>query len=421
MTGLLVGLGFIAVTSASRREVRAARRRMAEQAALLRLATLLAKGAAPDVVMGRCADEIRGVVGTGAVLLRLDADGAATVVGHAGDQPDGVAVGNRLELDPRSPVVEVLRTRRPSRRAGSVAVPIVVGRKIWGALDVGTRSDRFQQPVEEWLESLAELIAISIVNEENWIDLAASRARLVASTHETRQRMEEELQSGPKQGLVSVVLQLRMIQDSVPDDSPQLRNRIGGAADELCAALDELRSITRQLHPPILEVGGLAAAVATLARRSTVPVDLHIEIDRRFPLPVEVATYHLVAEAITNTAKHALATRLHVSLQERDEVLAIAVRDDGVGGADPQVGSGLIGMRDLVEALGGTMEVVSPPDAGTEVLITLPGDLLRPRRVATNSTDATPPPGIRSLASNDAGTPPPTTAGRHYRRSPPAS
>jgi signal transduction histidine kinase len=376
MTGLLVGLGLTAVTSASRREVRTARRRMAEQAALLRLATLLAKGAAPEVVMGRCTDEVGGVVGAGAVLLRLDADGTAAVVGHVGDRSDGVVVGSRLELDPRSPIGEVLRTRRPSRRGGSVAVPIVVGKKIWGALDVGTRSNRFRQPVEGWLENLAELVAISIANEEKRIELVASRARLVASTHETRRRIEGELQSGPKQGLVSVVLQLRMIQESVPDDASRLRDRIGAAADELSTVLDELRSITRQLHPPILEVGGLAATVAMLARRSTVPVDLHIELDREFPLPVRVATYHLVAEAIRNTGKHALATRLQVSLQERDEGLAIAVRDDGVGGADPLVGSGLIGMRDLVEALGGTMEVVSPPDAGTEVLITLPGELV---------------------------------------------
>jgi signal transduction histidine kinase len=376
MIGLLVGLGLTAVTSSSRREVRTAVRGMAEQAALRRVATLVARGAPPEVVTGRSADEIGQVLGAGAVLLRLDADGATTVVGRAGGRSGAVAVGSRLELDPHSPTAEVLRTRRPARRDDSVAVPIVVGRTIWGALDVGTRSDRFPQRTAGWLENLAELIAICIVNEENRIELAASRARLVASTHETRWRIEEELQSGPKQGLVSVLLQLRMTQESMPDDAPRLRDTIGAVADELSAVLDELRSITRQLHPPILAVAGLAPAVTALARRSSVPVDLHIGIDRPLPSPVEVAAYYLVAEAITNTTKHALATRLQVSLQERDDGLAIAVRDDGVGGADPQAGSGLIGMRDLAEALGGTIEVISPPDAGTEVLITLPGKLV---------------------------------------------
>jgi signal transduction histidine kinase len=223
------------------------------------------------------------------------------------------------------------------------------------------------------LENVAELVAISIGNEENRIELVASRARLVASSHETRRRIEEELQSGPKQDLVSVLLRLRMIQESVPDDPDQLQVGIGAAADELSSVLDELRSITRRLHPPILEIGGLAAAVAALARRSSIPVDLRIDIDREFPSPVEATAYYLVVEAITNAAKHALATRLHVSLGERDGGLAIAVRDDGTRGAGQHVGSGLIGMRDLTDALGGTVAVTSPPGGGTEVRITLPG------------------------------------------------
>jgi signal transduction histidine kinase len=362
-----------AVTVWVRRQAWVAIRRTAEQAALCRVSTSVAGGTAPEDLVGGIADEIEQVVGAGPVLLlRLEADGAVTVVGQVGHHPDDVAVGSRLQLDPRGAMVEVLRTGRLARRDAWVVVPIVVGGHIWGALGVGPHSDRFPDGAERWLESLAELVAIAIRTRETPNELAASRARLVAASDEMRRRIEDELHSGPKQRLASVALQLRMIQDSGPDQAAELRDSIGDAADELSTVLDELRAITRQLHPAVLDEGGLRPAVTMLARRASVPIDLDIEIDGRFPAAVEVAAYQIVDEAIMLTAGNPLATRARVSLQARDGAVAISVRDDGVGGAGPLVDPALIGLRDLVEALGGTIEVVSPPNAGTSVLITLP-------------------------------------------------
>jgi signal transduction histidine kinase len=225
------------------------------------------------------------------------------------------------------------------------------------------------------MKGLAELVGVAITNAENRREITASRKRLVAATDETRRRIEQDLHDGPKQGLVSVVLELRMIEDRMPDGAAELRDRIGAAADELSTVLDELRSITRQLHPAILAEGGLESAVTMLARRSSIPVDLDIGIDGRLPAPVEVAAYRVVDEAIRNSANNALATRACAALEVRGGILVISVHDNGVGGADPHIGPALVGWRDLVEALGGTIEVAGPPDAGTSVQVMIPVQL----------------------------------------------
>jgi signal transduction histidine kinase len=158
----------------------------------------------------------------------------------------------------------------------------------------------------------------------------------------------------------------------IPPELPELQAQVSRVADGLAGALEELQEISRGIHPAILARGGLAAALKALARRSAVPVRLEVRAETRLPEPVEVAAYYIVSEALTNTAKHAHASAVSVVVEASDGVLGLSIRDDGRGGADPTRGSGLIGLTDRVDALGGTIDVVSPAGAGTTLLIRLP-------------------------------------------------
>ncbi len=202
--------------------------------------------------------------------------------------------------------------------------------------------------------------------------MAASRTRIVAASDETRRRIQRNLHDGAQQRLVSLGLELRLTQADIPDGLPDLREEIGRLADELDTVLDELREMARGIHPVLLSEGGLWPTLHTLARRASVPVELELVTAARFPEPVEVAAYYVVSEALTNAVKHAAASYVDVSVTEQDGALHLSVYDDGVGGANPHDGSGLVGLRDRVEALGGTLEITSPRNAGTTLLVTLP-------------------------------------------------
>jgi PAS domain S-box-containing protein len=208
--------------------------------------------------------------------------------------------------------------------------------------------------------------------ESSRAELAASRARIVTAADETRRRIERDLHDGVQQRLVSLALDQRQAEAMVPAGLRELQARLSRVADGLAGAMDELQEISRGIHPAILAQGGLATALKTLARRSAVPVLLEVRAETRLPEPVEVATYYIVSEALTNTAKHAHASEVDVLVEALDGVLRLSIRDDGCGGADPSRGSGLIGLTDRVDALGGTIEVASPSGAGTTLLITLP-------------------------------------------------
>ena len=203
-------------------------------------------------------------------------------------------------------------------------------------------------------------------------ELAASRARIVTAADETRRQIERNLHDGVQQRLVSLMLEQRSAQEMVPPELDELQAQLSRVVDGLAGALEELQEISRGIHPAILARGGLAPALNTLARRSAVPVELAVRTETRLPEPVEVAVYYVVSEALTNTAKHAHASAVHVAVQARDGVLELSIRDDGSGGADPTRGSGLIGLADRVDALGGTIEVASPVGQGTALLVTLP-------------------------------------------------
>jgi PAS domain S-box-containing protein len=203
-------------------------------------------------------------------------------------------------------------------------------------------------------------------------ELAASRARIVTAADETRRQIERDLHDGVQQRLVSLALEQRSAQEMVPPELRELQAQLSRVADGLAGALKELQEISRGIHPAILTHGGLAPALKTLARRSAVPVELAVRTETRLSEPIGVAVYYVVSEALTNTAKHAHASAVHVAVEARDGVLELSIRDDGCGGADPTRGSGLVGLTDRVDALGGTIDVTSPVGQGTTLLITLP-------------------------------------------------
>jgi PAS domain S-box-containing protein len=204
------------------------------------------------------------------------------------------------------------------------------------------------------------------------VAVSASRARIAAAADETRKRIERDLHDGVQQSLVSVALQLRGALATVPPQLGELEGELSRIVEGLSSALDELRKISHGIHPAILSEGGLKAALRMLARRSALPVELDLHSEQRLPQPIEVAVYYVVSEALTNAAKHAQASVVTVELDAGDGILRLAIRDDGIGGADATQGSGLVGLSDRVEAIGGTLTVSSRPGAGTHIRAEIP-------------------------------------------------
>jgi signal transduction histidine kinase len=221
---------------------------------------------------------------------------------------------------------------------------------------------------------VTELVATAIANAESRAALAASRARIVAAADETRRRIERDLHDGTQQQLVSLMLELRAVQAAVPAQLGELGSGLGRITEGLVGVFDRVREISHGIHPAILSERGLRPALTALGRRSVVPVELELRAERRLPGPVEVAAYYAVSEALANAAKHAQASVVQVELDTSGAILRLTVRDNGVGGADPARGSGLVGLRDRIEALGGTLEVTSPAGGGTLLLIEIPAE-----------------------------------------------
>jgi signal transduction histidine kinase len=217
-------------------------------------------------------------------------------------------------------------------------------------------------------------VATAIANTDSRAELDASRARIVATADATRRRIERDLHDGAQQQLVSLALELRAAEEAVPPERGELRAELSGVADGLASVLDDLREIANGIHPPILVEGGLGPALKTLARRSAIPVKLDVGSRDRLAEPVEVAAYYVVSEALTNAAKHARASVVHVEVEARDGILRVDVRDDGLGGADPASGSGLLGLKDRAEAIGGTITLESPRGVGTSLHVERPLD-----------------------------------------------
>jgi signal transduction histidine kinase len=272
--------------------------------------------------------------------------------------------------DTTGPIADV--AREVGIRA-SVGVPISVEGRLWGVMiSASGRAAALPADTEARLAGFTELVATALANAEARAELAASRARIVAAADDTRRRIERDLHDGAQQRLVSLALQVRAAQAAVPPPLEDLTRSLDHIAVELTGVLDELREIARGIHPAVLAKGGLRPALKVLARRSPVPVRLEVRVDERHRESIEMATYFVVAEALTNAAKHADASVVDVEVDSHDGILGIRIRDDGRGGANPGEGSGLVGLKDRVEALGGRLSVQSPPGAGTSVLVELP-------------------------------------------------
>ena len=215
---------------------------------------------------------------------------------------------------------------------------------------------------------------------ESRADLVASRVRVVAAADETRRRIERDLHDGAQQRLVSLVFEVQAAQAMVPPELVELTRGLSQIGEGLTSALDELREIAHGIHPAVLAEGGLGAALKTLARRSPTPVELDVHVEAQLPEQVEVAAYYIVSESLTNAAKYARASVVRVDVEAVERLLRLSVRDDGAGGADPCRGSGLIGLQDRVDALGGWIDISSPPGNGTTVLATIPLEDSTPSR-----------------------------------------
>ena len=364
-----------------------------EQAALRRVAMLVASSAAPAEVFSEVAAEIRELLGADvATIMRFEPDGTATALARVGTtgQPE-LLTGKRRLPEPAGPIQAVRRTGRPARiddlgadvsemadiirREGlrsALASPIHVGGRLWGAIVASSRRGPFPAGAEQRMADFTELAATAIANAESRAELVASRARIVAAFDRARRNIERDLHDGVQQRLVSLSLTLRGAQRRVPAGQPELHGALAQTAEGLAEILTELQEISRGIHPAILSQGGLGPALRTLARRSAIPVELSGQATARLPEPVEVAAYYVVAEALANAAKHAHASVVYLDVGTRGGALHLRVRDDGIGGADPARGTGLIGLNDRVAALGGTMQVDSPAGQGTSLLVTLP-------------------------------------------------
>ncbi|MDB5063951.1 MAG: two-component system sensor kinase [Chloroflexi bacterium] len=375
---------------ASREELRALAE---EQAALRRVATLVARGVSPTEVFAAVTVELGRLLGVHATaLVRYEPDGTGTVVSASSQRGVRVPAGERCSLEGENVASRVWRTGRAARIASyedapgyraarmrelgirsGVGAPIVVEGRLWGAaIALSARPEPPPPDIEARMVDFMELVATAIANADSRAELTASRARIVAAADDARRRLERDLHDGTQQRLVSLGLQLRMAEASVPSDMNALKEQLSHTAHGLAGAFEDLREISRGIHPAILSKGGLGPALKTLARRSSVAVLLDVSLDRRLPENAEVAAYYVVSEALTNVAKHARASMVHVGAEAAGANLELSIRDDGVGGADLRKGSGLLGIRDRVEALGGHMEIASPAGVGTSLLVRIP-------------------------------------------------
>ena len=381
----------LVATAIANAESRAALARLAEeQAALRRVATLVARGAAPEQVFAAVTEELARLVPVDvAAMARFEPDGTLIYVASWGRAADFIPVGSRWTLDGKNIITAVFETGRPARvesQAGAtgsladlvremgirslIGTPVVVEGRLWGSIGAGSTLEEPLPPdAEARLASFTELVATAIANADSRAELMASRARIVAAADETRRRIERDLHDGTQQQLATLMLDLRQVQADAP---PELEGGLSRIAERVTDVLDQVREISRGIHPSILSELGLTRALKALARRSAMSVELELRTGRRLPDQVEVAAYYAVSEALANATKHARASVVHVELDTPDTLVWLAIRDDGIGGADPAKGSGLTGLRDRIEALGGTFDVTSPAGGGTTLLIEIP-------------------------------------------------
>jgi signal transduction histidine kinase len=369
-----------------------------EQAALRRVATLVALGVPPPEVFHAVACETGRVLGAAeSQVARFEPDGTASLAGawkRPGSPGPQQSLGWRWTPSEASLAGRIKRTGKPARVSSydgaspdasawarehgiccSAGSPVVVEGQPWGMILAFFDSDAPARPNDgpgQRLLAFTELVAMAVANTESRAQLAASRARVVAAADETRRRIERDLHDGTQQRLISLALGLRAAQGRLPAGQRDVAAQWSRTAQGLTDAIEELREMSRGLHPAVLEKRGLAPALRELVRRGSIPVMLDVRVSGRLPEPVETAAYYVVSEALTNAAKHSRASVVNVGACVAGDALRLVVTDNGAGGADPSRGSGLLGLGDRVEAAGGKLEITSPPGEGTSLVATIP-------------------------------------------------
>ena len=396
-----IGLGVFLVTavvvgelaSRLRRAALVAKRLSDEQSALRRVATQVARGVPSAVLFTAVTEEVGRLCDADlARMERYEPDGMVTGVAAWSRVPAHLAVGERFDLDGLSVARDVRDSGGPVRLesfAGasgaiareaqavgirsSIGCPIKVGGRLWGVIAASTTSDTpFPANTEAQIAGFTELVATAIENAEARAELMASRARVVVTADRTRRQIERNLHDGAQQRLVSLAMRLQTTKAKVPSELVELSSELDQLAGGLTDALDELRETARGIHPAILAEGGLSPALKALARRSAIPVQLALRAEPRLSERLEVSAYYFVSEALTNAAKHSHASLLTVSTNIVGGVLHVQIHDDGQGGADFTRGTGLLGLRDRVEALGGRVTLDSPRGLGTTLMAEFP-------------------------------------------------
>ena len=368
-----------------------------EHAALQRVATLVARQPSPAEVFAAVTEETGRLLGAQTTnLMRIENPKLAVIVAGWSEGAAHVPIGSTGLLDGRGLVGQVQNTGRPSRvedfddvggavaaamkslglRSG-VAGPVIVGGRIWGAL-VACSASPLPLPAgtEDRIAAFAQLVSLAIENAETREELAASRARLVKAADEARRRIERDLHDGAQQRLLATALTLTLLDQQLQRDPGGARKILATARTELDHGLRELRDLARGLHPALLTDYGLEAAVRSLVQRTAVPVDLRASVPDELDATIEAAAYFVVCEALTNVTRYAEASSAIVDLEVAGGVLSVSVADDGIGGADPAHGSGLRGLVDRVHAVGGRLQVSSPPGGGTRLRAELPTNVL---------------------------------------------
>jgi PAS domain S-box-containing protein len=390
--------GFLRDISERKRSELALRTLADQQAALRRVATIVAGEASEERVFAVVTEQVARLLGAQiANLVRFEPDDACVAVGAwSAGAARAMPVGTRGGHDGPTVAERILRSGRPERvddvdvlpgataerlRAlgirAAVGAPIKLGGRLWGAVVVAkTTPGPFPEDSEQRIADFAELVAIALANAQARQELAASRARIVQTGDEERRRLERNLHDGAQQRLVALSLTLRLCERKLAAVDRDALELVRRAQSELADALDELRELARGIHPAILTDRGLVPALEMLAARATLPVELNAHLDDQLPATVEAAAYYIVAEALTNSCKHSGGARVRVDVRQVDGDALVEVADDGVGGADRRGGSGLRGLGDRVDALGGRLELESPVGAGTLVRARLP---VRPR------------------------------------------
>jgi signal transduction histidine kinase len=364
-------------------------RLLQEQAALRRVAMLVARDAAARVIFESVCEEVAAVLGvTTTNLVRYEDDGTASVVGAWAQEGaplmpvasvplplDGGTVAPRVQrsgrtvrIDDYGGLDDVLAQRlREVGIRSAVGAPIVVAGRLWGAvIAADARPYHLPADAEQRLSTFAQLITGALANTDAREQLAASRARILKAGDEERRRLGRDLHDGAQQQLVSALISLQLAQKRWSDRG-RARQLVDDALEHAQAAIGDLRELAAGIHPSVLTDRGLPAALETLGSRAPVPVELITQLPDRLPMSVETTAYFLVAEALTNVGKYARASRASVTARVAGDELDIEVLDDGVGGANPAAGSGLRGLADRVAALQGTLDVTSPPGRGTRI------------------------------------------------------